>query len=83
MIAEAEQTVDFFLVEDALGAALGALETSAVVHHRRPLGGGFIDAGRGKTCGRVSRLRAGIFFQRQPPFGGQRVLVDLLVQRHW
>ena len=43
--AEPKQTVDFVLVEDALGAAFAGLQIGRiVVEHRRPLRGGFIDA---------------------------------------
>src|SRR4029078_7192542 len=83
--AESEEAVDFLLIENTLGAALRALhEVGAVVGHRAPL--------RGSTRLRSVRpalfrvgFRRGVGLERQPPLGGERVLVDLLVfsERHW
>src|SRR6185437_796427 len=76
--AEAEQTVDLILIEDALGAAFAALQRLAVVDHRRPLGGGFLTGPRGL----FRRGAFGLGVERLPPFGGERVLIDLVLAGH-
>ena len=81
---EAEQRVDFLLGQDALGAALGGLHEMAVLGHAGPLrrhrlgavgvGGNDIVAGRRRRCGFL------LGFKRHAPFGGESVLVDLVVR---
>src|SRR5262249_52393876 len=97
---EAEETVDLLLVQDALGAALvaGPLdELSAVLDHRRPLGGHVVAASlrrphRGGAG--VARLRQAaalrrraLLGERQAPFGCEIVLVfghvGLFAARYW
>ena len=80
--AETEHAVDFILIEDALGAAaLGALESGAFVGHRRPLRGRLVAARRRNGLLGRRRGRGRLLFHRHAPFGGQRVLIDL-VFRH-
>ena len=77
---EAEQAVDLLLIEDALGPALGGLnELITVLDHRRPLGGAVLT---GSVAFAGGRGGAQLRFERQPPFGGERVLVDLFLTRH-
>ena len=57
---------------------LADCKLAAIVDHRRPLRGRIIGAGVGSGRVRACRSGAGVRFQRQPPFGGERVLVDLV-----
>ena len=77
--AEAEQVVDFFLVENALGAALGGLRPAAVVDHGGPLRRPSSSDDSSAAAASARPAAGSSDFQRQAPFGGQRVLVDLVV----
>ncbi len=70
---EAEQRVDFLLIEDALGAALvaGLSELAAVLDHRRPLGGHIVIVAGG--C--AFRLCA-LLGERFAPFGCEVFLIS-------
>ena len=82
--AEAEQRIDFLLVQDAFGAALGGLDELAVVDHGRPLrrhGLGASPRGcAGAAAGLGRRLLLGV--ERYAPLGGEGVLVDLVFRCH-
>src|SRR4029079_9862713 len=78
---EAEKAVDFFLVEDALGGALGGLKAAGVVSHSSPLRRRII-GGRSSSRIRTCRSSAVIGFQREPPLCRECVLIDLVFCRH-
>src|SRR5262245_29632457 len=77
---EAEQAVNFFLVENAFSASLCGLKSAGVVSHGSPLRGRII-GGRGSglaPCRSGTRIR----LQRWSPPCRERVLVDLVFCRH-
>ena len=75
---------DFLLGQDALGAALGGLHEMAVLGHAGPLrrhglgavgvGGNDVVARRRRRCGFL------LGFERHAPFGGESVLIYLVVR---
>ena len=54
-------------------------ELGAVVDHGRPLRGGGFRAFGGALGGAASWRSRGIGLEREPPFGGERVLIDLVL----
>ena len=62
---------------------LAGLQNCAVVDHRRPLRGGLVAApGAGGRVGAAGAARL-LGLERQAPFGGERVLIDLSFVWPW
>ncbi len=76
--AEAEQAVDFILIEDALGAAACRSGSRRLRRPSPPIARPPRRCPASRWAASRGRAARRLLFQRHAPFGGQRVLIDLV-----